>query len=86
MKSSPTGVSAMRIVTALALAVAIVGISLTPILARDHEEPAHHGKYYHGRAYYHPVPVYAPPPPPPVVYAPPPPPPGISFVFPITIR
>jgi hypothetical protein len=84
-----------RTISIFVLAVIIVGISMTTVLAkggdRHHGYGKHyrHGKYYvHRRhpghnVYYHPVPVY---PPPPVVYAPPPPPPGISVVFPITIR
>ncbi len=72
------------------LALVMIGISITPVLAHDyrkHYKPKkYHGRYYAPRAYYQPAPVYVAPPPPPVVYAPPPPPPGISIVFPIHIR
>jgi hypothetical protein len=88
-----------KIVAVLALAVIIVGLFITPVLAdRDHrgDRDRHergwrgghegHGRYYwHGAYYDYPPPGYYAPPPPPV-YAPPPPPPGINFVFPIHIR
>jgi hypothetical protein len=82
-----------RTVTVLVLAVIIVGMSITPVLARD--DRGYHGRGRHGHPYHGPRGYYAPgyypapgygPPPPPVVYAPPPPPPGINLVFPIHIR
>ncbi len=88
--------SAVRTASALALAVVIGGLCVTPVLAQgwDHGHGRHHGydkHYRHGR-YVRPGYVVAPAPvvygpPPPVVVAPPPaPPPGISIVFPIHIR
>ena len=89
--------AAGKIVMLLAFAAIIVGMFMTPVLARDddgrregdrrperHRHYSHEG-HYRPRAY--PAPgYYAPPPPPPAVYTPPPPPPGITFVFPIHIR
>jgi hypothetical protein len=80
----------LKTVTVLALAVIIVGLSFTPVLAdRDHHRPVRHerhGRYYwQGQYYDYPPPGYYAAPPPPV-YAPPPPPPSINFVFPIHIR
>ncbi len=99
MKSSSTWAGNVRAivrnVTVLAIAVIVVGMSITPVLARDDRghrgRGYHHGHACHDRGYYggyyapgyYPAPGYAPPP---VVYAPPPPPPGINFVFPIHIR
>ncbi len=80
-----------RTAAILVLAVLMMGMVLTPVLAdgpkKHHKFKRHHGpKHYHGpKAHYYPAPVYVAPPPA-VVYAPPPPPPGISVVFPITIR
>ncbi len=83
-----------RTATVLVLAVIVVGMSITPVLARDGR--GYHGRGYHGhgyygpRGYYGPGGYYYPAPgyvvPPPIVYAPPPPPPGINLVFPIHIR
>lgn len=103
MKSSKKWAGSMRaiarIATALMLAVIVVGMSVTPLLARDGR--GYHGRAYHGRGYYGPRGYYGAggyygpggyyyPPgymaPPPVVYAPPLPPPGIDLVFPIHIR
>jgi hypothetical protein len=86
----------LRTVTVLALAVIIVGLSFTPVLAdrdhrgdRDHHRRGWHeghGRYFwHGEYYDYPPPGYYAHPPP-TVYAPPPPPPGINFVFPLHIR
>jgi hypothetical protein len=104
MKSSNTWVrnvkAVARTVTVLVLAVIIVGMSITPVLARDgegdrgrkeyHGQKAYHGHApYRGRGGYYDRGGYYPAPvyaPPPVVYYPPPPPPGINFVFPIRIR
>ena len=84
-----------KTVIAFFLAVIIVGMSITPVLARDDRRHNGHRGYhghreYHGHRgyygngyypdwYYYPPPVYVPPPP---VYAPP----GINFVFPLHIR
>ncbi len=86
--------AAAKIAMCLALAVIMVGMAVTPVLARDgdwnrgrdrnyrHDRPYRHDRYYRpGPGYYPPPRYYAPPPP--VVYAPPPPPPGITFVFPL---
>ena len=76
----------------LALAVIMVGTSVTPVLARD--DNRYHGRDRHyrhvrpyrpGPGYYQPPGYYAPPPPA-VAYTPPPPPPGITFVFPLHFR
>jgi hypothetical protein len=73
----------------LALAVIMVGMSMTPVLARDDDRDHRRDRHYrHERPYrpgpgYYPQPGYYAPPPPAVVYTPPPPPPGITFVFPL---
>ena len=84
-----------RVAMGLVLAVIMVGMSITPVFARDddwdrgrdrhyrHERPYRHDRYYRP-GYYPPPGYYAPPPP--VVYAPPPPQPGITFVFPLRFR
>lgn len=84
-----------KIAMCLALAVIMVGMSMTPVLARDDDRDHRRDNHYrHGRHYghdgynrpgYYPAPGYYGPPPP-VVYAPPPPPPGITFVFPLRFR
>jgi hypothetical protein len=79
----------------LALAVIMVGMSVTPVLARDDDRDHRRDNHYrHDRhyrhdgynrtGYYPPRGYYGPPPP--VVYAPPPPPPGITLVFPLRFR
>ena len=90
-----------KTLAAFILAVIIVGMSMTPSLARDDRgRHGHRGYYghreYHGHRWHHEHRgyywngsywdyYYYPPP----VYAPPPPvyaPPGINFVFPIHVR
>jgi len=80
--------AAAKTALGLALAVIMVGMSLTPVLARDdhrdHRHYRHVRPYRRGPGYYPPPGYYAPPPP--VVYTPPPAPPGITFVFPLRFR
>lgn len=89
---------AAKTLLCLALAVVMVGMSVTPVLARDDDRdhgrdnrPRRDNHYRHERHYghgeynrpgYYPEPGYYEPPPP-VAYTPPPPPPGITFVFPL---
>ena len=96
MRTKHVALAVGKILTAVAVTLAIGSISAGPALAEEHKKgerrerewrwPRNYQPYGYGYAYgYAPPPVvYAPPPP--VVYAPPPPPPGITFVFPIRIR
>jgi hypothetical protein len=85
-----------RIVTALAVATVMGGMTLTPALADNNDRQwhrdngRHNGEgrgnhrqpYYYGHPYYYSQPVYVPPP----VYYAPQPSPGISFFFPLDIH